>query len=225
MLLTTEQDEAVQPSIEQDSEHQYQSPTTATTSELPFSPKRRRLDSDVSSQQHTASATVTPHPRFTHATPNISASTPAPVSRPSFLRPPTPPLPGPLPQAFSPHRRGAAFVPGGMASTVQAWVVAAGQAAAQGRRQQQQTYQYLQTQSEGWGFRLRVERAEEMEGGGWKVLGLRDDGSGERAKCLLLGEGKGDVRIGGTVGVKGLGWSVDVDEEGMWWVGVGWEGG
>lgn len=72
---------------------------------------------------------------------------------------------------------------------------------------------------------MRVERAEEIEGGRWKVLGLRDNGSGERVKCLLLGEGKGDLRIGGTVGVKGLGWSVDVDGEGMWWVGIGWEGG
>jgi hypothetical protein len=80
-------------------------------------------------------------------------------------------------------------------------------------------------QSEGWGFRVRVERAEEMEGGGWKVVGLKDDGSGERIRCLLVGEGKGDVRVGGSVGVKGLGWRVDVGGEGEWWVGVGWEGG
>ena len=72
---------------------------------------------------------------------------------------------------------------------------------------------------------MRVERAEEMEGGGWKVLGLKDDGSGEGVRCLLLGEGKGDVRVGGTVGEKGLGWRFDVDGQGEWWVGVGWEGG
>ena len=71
---------------------------------------------------------------------------------------------------------------------------------------------------------MRVERAEGLEGGGWRVVGSKDDGSGERAKCLLLGEGKGDVRVGGTVGVKGLGWSVHVDGEGEWWVGIGWEG-
>lgn len=64
-----------------------------------------------------------------------------------------------------------------------------------------------------------------MEGGGWKVVGLKDDGSRGRARCLLLGEGKGEVRIGGTVGVKGLGWNVDVDGQGEWCVGVGWEGG
>lgn len=218
MLLTTEQNETVQPSIERDPEHQHQTSTT----ELPFSPKRRRLDSDVSPQQHVAGATST-HSRFAHV--NLtSTSTPAPIARPSFLRPPTPPLPGPLPQTFSPHRRGAAFVPGGAASTVQAWVVAAGQSATQSRRQQQ-AYQYLQTQGEGWGFRVRVERAEEMEGGGWRVVGLKDDGTGERARCLLVGEGKGEVRLGGYVGVKGLGWDVDVDKEGVWWVGVGWEGG
>ena len=72
---------------------------------------------------------------------------------------------------------------------------------------------------------MRVESAEEMEGGGWRVVGLKDDGSGGRTRCLLVGEGKGEVRVGGYVGVKGLGWDVDVDREGVWWVGVGWEGG
>lgn len=72
---------------------------------------------------------------------------------------------------------------------------------------------------------MRVERAEEMEGGGWKVVGLKDDESGERVRGLLVGEGKGDVRVGGSVGVKGLGWRVGVEGEGEWWVGVGWEGG
>lgn len=218
MPLTTEQDEAVQPSIEPNPDPHHQTPTT----ELPFSPKRRRLDPDLPSPQQTAGT----HLRFapsSHIT-STSASTPAPIARPSFLRPPTPPLPGPLPQAFSPHRRGAAFVPGGTASTVQAWVVEAGQSAAQGRRQQA-TYQYLQTQDEGWGFRVRVERSEAMEGGGWRVLGQKDDGTGERVRCLLVGEGKGEVRVGGYVGVRGLGWEVDVDEDGVWWVGVGWEGG
>ena len=149
MFLTSEPDEIIQPSIEsdQDQEHQHhhhQHPTTTT--DLPFSPKRRRLLSPT-------------HPRFTTtmSTPSTSVSTPAPLSRPSFLRPPTPPLPAPLPQVFSPHRRGAAFVPGGTASTVQAWVVAAGQGAAQGRR----TYQYSQAQGQNgsWGFRVRVLRA------------------------------------------------------------------
>jgi hypothetical protein len=72
---------------------------------------------------------------------------------------------------------------------------------------------------------VRVEKAEEMEGVGCQVVGLKDDGSAERVRCLLVGEGKGDVRVGGSVGVRGLGWRVDVDGEGEWWVGVGWEGG
>lgn len=78
---------------------------------------------------------------------------------------------------------------------------------------------------------MRIERAEEVEGGGWRVLGRREEGfgsddcSGGRVRCLLVGEGKGEVRVGGIVGVRGLGWEVDVDGEGEWWVGVGWEGG
>lgn len=63
-----------------------------------------------------------------------------------------------------------------------------------------------------------------MGRGGWRVLGCRDD-SGEMVRCLLVGEGKGEVRVGGWIEVRGLGWEVDVDEEGGWWVGVEWEGG
>lgn len=115
-------------------------------------------------------------------------------------------------------------MPGGMASTVQGWVVAAGQSAAQGRRQQQ----YLPVAEGGWGFGVRVQQAEEMEGGGWRVLGRRETGEEEEegeVRCLLVGEGKGSVRFGGLVGVKGLGWNVDVKGEGSWLVGIGWEGG
>ena len=114
--------------------------------------------------------------------------------------------------------------------------------------------QYLpnqQAQSGTWGFKVRVETAEEVLGGsgGWRVWGERDDGvgsetgSGEKIRCLLVGEGsghgngKGSVGQGAVVGISrgGLGWEVDVGvgvgggregrEDGIWWVGVGWECG
>lgn len=134
-------------------------------------------------------------------------------------------------------------MPGGVASTVQAWVVEAGVqrggGAALGRRggggphyqSFQPTYPpYQQAQSGTWGFRVKVERAEKVLGGsgGWRVWGSRDEGcddmvgGGERVRCLLVGEGsgngshKGAVGEGAVVGISrgGLGWEVDVGVDG-----------
>lgn len=212
MLLTTDPDELIQPSIEP-------RPHLPPPTDLPFSPKRRRLEPTNPPSPLPTSASTNPHPRF--APPSTSTSTPAPApsTRPSFLRPPTPPQPAPLPQTFSPHRRGAAFVPGGAAATLQSWVVETGQSAMQ--------YSALRSRDDAWGFRVRVEVLEGMEGCGWRVLGRREGGDrdGEVVRCLLVGEGKGSLRVGGVVGVGGLGWRVDVVGEGVWWVGVGWEAG
>ncbi|KAH9835977.1 hypothetical protein Tdes44962_MAKER01896 [Teratosphaeria destructans] len=115
---------------------------------LPYSPKRRRLgDADA----HTAlarrafktlTAPVTrPPPPFA---PQPSSTSTRPEedhasSRPAFLNntiarqtQPT----EPLPEAFSPHRRGQKFLPGGTASVVQQWIIEAGQSAVQSRRAQ-----------------------------------------------------------------------------------------
>ena len=197
-------------------------PHAQTTDISPSSPKRRRLaapgdpDPDLllspghksrtSKPASTNSTTTISHPRFApfshlvapDSTSTISTSTATlpTLPRPSFLRPPTPPAAPPLPQSFSPHRRrgAASFVPGGVASTVQAWVVEAGVqrgGAALGRRGGGPNYpslaqfqpQYLpnqQAQSGTWGFKVRVETAEEVLGGsgGWRVWGERDDGVG-----------------------------------------------
>lgn len=136
-------------------------------------------------------------------------------------------------------------MPGGVASTVQAWVVEAGVqrgVVGLGSRKGAQNYHFptpphQQTQSGTWGFRVKVERAEEVVGGsgGWRVWGLRGDGngskgqSGERVRCLLVGKGKGSgngngneggkgvVDVGAVVGVSrgGLGWEVDVGGDGQ----------
>lgn len=141
-------------------------------------------------------------------------------------------------------------MPGGVASTVQAWVVEAGVqrggGAGLGRRggpsyQFAASYQerlyppHGQAQSGSWGSRVKVERAEEVVGGsgGWRIWGLRwvDDGGEregrERVRCLLVGEGKGVVGSGAVVGISrgGLGWEVDVGgQEGGGNKGVWWVG-
>lgn len=87
---------------------------------------------------------------------------------------------------------------------------------------------------------MRVLDVEVVEGKGWRVLGLREEGVEEAlvVRCLLVGEGKGNVRVGGMVGVRSLGWRVCLSgererqenekedgKEEEWWVAVGWEGG
>jgi hypothetical protein len=76
---------------------------------------------------------LTPAPRTpqlfrstTPATTTITTSTPGP-SRPQFLLPPQqlspPKLSTPLPETFSPSRKGQRYIPGGLASTLQTWIV------------------------------------------------------------------------------------------------------
>lgn len=71
---------------------------------------------------------------------------------------------------------------------------------------------------------MKVDEAEQMDGGGWLISGRRDAEDRERVRCMLVGEGKGEARAGGLVGVRGLGWEVDIDDQGQWWIGVGWDG-
>jgi hypothetical protein len=128
--------------------------------ELPFSPKRRKLRQPQADQQQEhehpmpidnparpifqrptvpASAARPEHlttsiPQFvTVGAPSTSSNT---SSRPTFLRPAenTDVTALPLPEIFSPHRRGAKFVPGGTAAIVQQWILQAGQDAIMSRR-------------------------------------------------------------------------------------------
>ncbi|KAF2767399.1 hypothetical protein EJ03DRAFT_157754 [Teratosphaeria nubilosa] len=115
---------------------------------LPYSPKRRRLD-DVDAHTtlarpifKTPTVPIT-RPTVRFAPPQSSTSTRPEEdhasSRPAFLRNsiPTQARPiEPLPEAFSPHRRGQKFLPGGIASVVQQWIIEAGQSAVQSRRAQ-----------------------------------------------------------------------------------------
>ncbi|KAF2095467.1 hypothetical protein NA57DRAFT_79191 [Rhizodiscina lignyota] len=105
--------------------------------------KRRRLSPVASASTHShAPATVLQTPRRFLSTAstsqqppvqqvigsNPSSTTLAPShQRPPFLRPPPPPtqpeVSEPLPDAFSPRRRGNKFVPGGMAETMRGWIM------------------------------------------------------------------------------------------------------
>ncbi|MCJ1438119.1 hypothetical protein MMC27_007506 [Xylographa pallens] len=154
--------------------------------------------------------TTTTVPRF-HLVPP-PPSTPAPLSLPKFIIPtpaPSEPL-APLPEAFSPHRRGAKYLPSGLAATCRDWVLSASQLGAPTRR--------FEGGREGDDGAARV-RVQEVRLGEGMVL-VRS-AMGER--WMLIGghrNGEG-LRRGGVVGVKRPVWEVEVDGE-TWGVGVDW---
>ncbi|KAK0287411.1 hypothetical protein LTR91_001711 [Friedmanniomyces endolithicus] len=204
-------------------------------SSLPLSPKRRRLndqaetnvaDEVLSPGRTTFQLPRTPAshlrsivPRFSHLSSSIASTAEGQVvqHRPSFLRSSVAPSgpSEPLPEAFSPHRRGQKFVRGGMAATMQQWIVETGQAAVQSRR----GHAYLC--GEDYVFKARVEAVE----GGGPYLARAMTGDGEVVH-IMLAAGRGDdeatVVVGSIVGVKAPTWAVECEGK-AWKVGVDWK--
>ncbi|KAI4716336.1 hypothetical protein E4T48_07457 [Aureobasidium sp. EXF-10727] len=104
---------------------------------LPPSPKRRRVDDGdlTSTPQPTPARFILPSTGMSRS-PLTQADRSTPTTgRPVFLMASLPPpeTVAPLPDAFSPRRRGQKFLPGGLASELQSWVIEAAQTASQGR--------------------------------------------------------------------------------------------
>ncbi|KAI7086301.1 hypothetical protein KC356_g5117 [Hortaea werneckii] len=143
-----------------------------------------------------------------------------PRSRPSFLKPPDighEPS-EPLPDVFSPHRRGDKFVPGGMAATMQTWILQTGQAALQGRKQQ--AFQ----RADEFAARLKVE---ELVGQGpYTAKGRTMDGTATNillARALdTTGDSRVSVVVGHVVGIRAPSWQVEIEGQ-MWMVAVDWK--
>lgn len=183
-------------------------------------PKRRRTDA----LSNVTSSHMTDH----HATParfkrpvasTAIALEPQSASRPAFLRSSIPPPESaePLPDAFSPHRRGQRFVPGGIAAEIQSWVFEAGQAATESRRGRG----YLR--GENWVFTLKV--ASVTGSGPWFVEST-NGGQAEGLVMLVDGQGKSGskrngVKQGNVIGVRAPTWSVEVMDR-SWALGVDW---
>lgn len=212
-----------------DNEQIYAIPTTEDsdavapwTNDLTMSPKRRRLEDaeSLSSPERNAfKLPQTPASRFAKAMPRVplfptqetvsTQSTELNAPRPAFLRSSiAPPEPSePLPDAFSPHRRGQKFVPGGMAATMQQWVLEAGQSAVQSRKGQG----YLK--GEDYVMHARVES---QTGDGPQVVKGRT-GSGEGVILVLAGNGhiagdrRQDLALGTVLGVRAPSWNIELD--------------
>ncbi|TAQ89387.1 hypothetical protein B7494_g2267 [Chlorociboria aeruginascens] len=171
-------------------------------------------------------------------------STPGPSSTPQneahdnpFLKPPRfqPPdsLPAqspkdPLPEQFSPHRRGQKYVAGGLAAEVRDWLINIDSAVPPSTQK---------SKDDPWIVRIGIE---EISGDGKRGITLvrgrkmlSDEGGGSdklaSIKIILAGEGartglqKGaKVEIGKVVGIKGPVWEVVIEGE-KWGVGVDWQ--
>ena len=137
--------------------------------------------------------------------------------RPSFLRsstdPSTEPM-EPLPDAFSPHRRGQKYLQGGAASIVQQWVLETAQKASQTRRAQA----YLQ----GEDYVLKVQISEMSGDGPWLARGRT---AGDEEKSLLIirpdGDKAGELKVGCVVGIRVPTWQIDLLGR-QWTVAVDW---
>lgn len=235
-----EQDDEDDEMLMLDDEHFGAVPTTERNHEiqewandLPFSPKRRKLDDDEHSNL------APPNPVFKHPTTPASHMTSGPhnfaragsvastvgfddaassIRRPPFLRPSVAPSEQlePLPEAFSPHRRGEKFVPGGLAATMQQWVIETGQAASHSRK----GLGYLK----GEDYVLRV-RVESVAGKG-PLLAQGRSLDGDEVKLLLVVDSKKDsvidVPAGSVVGIRAPTWDMEL-EGNSWTVGVDWK--
>ncbi|KAH7093530.1 hypothetical protein FB567DRAFT_515515 [Paraphoma chrysanthemicola] len=191
----------------------------------------------------------------TTAQQSVPATTPAPTHhRPTFILPPQPTLPQkpskPLPEIFSPSRKTQKYIPGGLASTVQSWII---ETANTGFAAQERGVTWGREREDGVRLKIRVTHAEGS-------TGRHEDDSGEvecfpgcfvfvhgesepgmynfsrapsvvgndpEMRILLAGQGGArgvggvKIRIGGVVGVRQPMWDVDVNGE-TWVVGVDW---
>lgn len=172
-------------------------------------------------------------------------SHPSAPSRPTFLRPPVlPPTPNapitdaePLPDAFSPHRKGQRFIPGGMAAELSSWVIGTGQAAVASRRGRgwmqgdefvrvvriTRTSEGVESHSGGLGevgqAAVFLEAVEVHEDGG-------GDGTDLRVVLVQKGSQSDNVSNGDVVGIRAPSWNVCIghgDEQESWVVGVDWK--
>jgi len=155
------------------------------------------------------------------ALPSIASQPPIPddphhqPTRPAFLKPPSATVhtSEPLPEAFSPHRRGQKFIPGGMASELRQWIVDAAQMAAHSHNRR----------SDG-----QVSHVHVMESRGSAKDGMvlvRGFIEGNDIRLILPGAGKSKnasvISPGDFVGIKAPTWDVEMEGE-SWIVAADW---
>ena len=171
-------------------------------------------------------------PRFLASTQSIPLQNQSTFLKPPRFRPPDVPeqgqQPDPLPDQFSPHRRGQKYMPGGLAAEVRDWLV---------NIESSIPSTSATKNDSSWRLRLMID---EVSGGGRAGFALvrgRQVLSGDidtmidsmgTVSVVLAGEGTGTgleknskVEVGKTVGIKSPVWEVEIEGE-KWGVGVDW---
>jgi hypothetical protein len=204
----------------------YEKPPDSSLSILSSPPAPRRL----------VSATA---PRFLVSTPASSSTLHGPQDiqpvflKPSRFRPPDPAKQAhadPLPDQFSPHRRGQKYLAGGLAAEVRDWFVnfesAIPVASAQRTREDSWIANVVVDESSGTGRTgMTMIRGRQTKSDAAHAI-VDDSGV---VKVILAGEGaetgltKGSsVEIGETIGIKGPVWEIVIGGE-KWGVGIEWK--
>jgi len=167
-------------------------------------------------------------PRFVIASPasvSILENTQAPFVKPPRFRPPEPldqtqAQHDPLPDQFSPHRRGQKYLPGGLAAEVRDWLMNI-----------ESTAQANGTEKkEGlWLAKLLISEVTGSSRTGLTLVRGNQEDTGAVMKVLLAGEGEGTglqkgakVEVGRMLGIKGTVWDVVIEGE-RWGVSVDWK--
>ncbi|KAB8295299.1 hypothetical protein EYC80_007204 [Monilinia laxa] len=182
-------------------------------------------------------------PKFLLSTP-LPPSTPQSTAPTTFLKPPRfrPPDPtetqgnaDPLPEQFSPHRKGQKYVVGGLAAEVRDWLInidsavpshgAPGVQKGKDRDREWLVKMVVDEVSGGGRMGMCLVRGRKMR----DVEGVEMVDDSGVVKVLLAGEGVGtglqrgkDVEVGRVVGIKGPVWEIAIEGE-KWGVGVDWE--
>lgn len=186
---------------------------------LPSSPKRRRVDVGdlTSTPQPTPGRFILPSAGMSRMPLTQADGNTPNSSRPAFLMASLPPpleTATPLPDAFSPRRRGQKFVPGGLASELQSWVIEAAQTASQSRPRNALSVDDS----------VHVINIDEVKGNGPVFVHGTRPGNGKSKVLLVDGQAnqKADkVKAGDRVSIRLPTWDVQVLGE-AWTIGVDW---
>ncbi|KAE8454007.1 hypothetical protein EG329_007783 [Mollisiaceae sp. DMI_Dod_QoI] len=233
--ITSEREELEHRQGEEEHSHEEPSSSLPILSSPP-TPKTKRLSTTAPKFLPPAPLPPAPLPPATPL-PSASGTGTATFLKPPRFRPPDPAeqsqaQPDPLPEHFSPNRRGQKYVSGGLAAEVRDWLFNLESALPSTRSREGK---------EEWLARIMVDEVSGSSKAGFTMVRGRqihavegDEGGGMidtmgDAKVLLAGEGQvtglqrgGKVEVGNRVGIKGPVWEVVV--EGVrWGVGVDWK--
>jgi len=181
------------------------------------SAKRRRVEATRHAESSDLPNTNTSSRFAIHSTQPSNSADARSASRPAFLKSSIPAeQPGePLPDVFSPHKRGQRFVPGGMAAELQSWIFETGNAAVQNRR----GIGYLA----GENYAVTIQVHEISGDGPFFLYAETSDGVPQRVMLVegnnTTGSKPPSIRNEDIIGIRSPIWTITMDGK-DWTVGV-----